>query len=168
MSQQLLEATHELLTEANSYWPRSAFSFTEGEAVHLERRLARAIGAAEVEICFATAHENEDRSVEYCAVLLTRDFVIAGSLKAPAVRPERYQSPLGDVSVTPRSAIRGLTLHQSDYFGLDYGDRGDYVSFTATFEGMPPVVVGPPSRGLRTDGRTGQLFEALQADLAKA
>lgn len=167
MSQQLLEAIHERLTEANSYWPRSAFSFTEGEAVHLERRLARAIGPAEVELCFATAHENEHGSVEYSAVLLTKDFVVTGSLSAASVRPDRYQVPLGDVRIAPRSAICGLTLHQADYFGLEYGAGSDYVSFTAMFDGMPPVVIGPPSRGIRTDGRTGQLFEALQTDLAK-
>lgn len=167
MSKQLLEATHELLTEANSYWPRSAFSFTEGEAVHLERRLARALGSAEVLLCFATADENEDGSVDYSAVLLTERFLVAGSLRAAAVRPESYKAPLGDVCIVPRSAIRGLTLHQADYFGHDYGQGSDYVSFTATFEGMPPVVVGPPSRGIRTDGVTGQIFQALQANLAQ-
>lgn len=167
MSKQLFEAIHKHLTEANSQWPRSAFSFAEGEAIHLERRLGRAVGPAEVEICASTAIEHEDGSVDYSAVLLTQDYLIAGSLKAAAVKPERYQSPPGDVYLAPRSAIRGLTLHQADYFGLDYGSGGDYVSFTATFEGMPPVVVGPPSRGVVVDGRTGQLFDALQADLAK-
>jgi hypothetical protein len=168
MSKQLLEAVHEHLTEANSYWPRSAFTFAEGEAVHLERRLARAVGPAEVEICFSTVKENEDGTLDFSAVVLTRDFIVAGNLRAAAERGARYESPVGDVSVAPRSAIRGLTLHQADYFGLDYGSRGDYVSFTAIFEGMPPVVVGPPSRGARTDDRTGRLFDALQTDLAKA
>lgn len=168
MSQQLLEAIHERLTEANSYWPRTGFTFAENEAVHLERRLARAIGHGEVELCVCTAVENEDATVNYSAVMLTQDFVIAGSLKAAAERGPSYQAPAGDVHVAPRSAIQSLTLHNADYFGLDYGQGGDYVSFTAVLEGIPPVVVGLPSRGIRTDGRTGQFFDALQADLAKS
>lgn len=120
-----------------------------------------------MQVCVSTAQENEDGSVIYSAVLLTQSFLIAGNLEAAAVRPERYQSAFGDVCIARRSAIRGLVLHHADYFGLDHGAGGDYVSFTATFEGMPDVTVGPPSRGVAADGRTGQLFDALQADLAK-
>lgn len=167
MSEQLLEGIHDRLTEANSMWPRHAFSFAEGEAVHLERRLARAIGSEQVELCVSTAVVNEDRTMDYSAVVLTENFVVAGSLKAAGDRAERYESPTGDVHVVRRSAIRGLTLHQADYFGLESGPSGNYVSFTAAFEGVPPVVVGPRSRGAANDGRTGQLFDALHADLGK-
>jgi hypothetical protein len=167
MSKQLLEIVNDRLTEANSMWPRQAFSFAEGEAVHLERRLARAIGSEEVALCVSTAVVNEDRTIDYSAVVLTESFVVAGSMRAAGERADRYESPTGDVHVVRRSAIRALTLHRAEYFGFDSGPGGDYVSFTAAFEDAPPIVVGPRTRGVANDGRTGQLFDALQADLGK-
>lgn len=163
LTKQLVDSIHEHLMEANHYWPKHAFSHAEAQAVYLERRLARCVGDAEVEHCVATVTENADGSIDYAAVVLTNETVVTGALKAPAERGERI--PEGAVHVVPRSAIKGLTLHHVEYFGQDDETGRDYVSFSAAFEGIPPLVVALPGRGASNDGRTGRLFDALKNDL---
>ena len=159
-----MDSIREHLTTANHYWPRSAFSHAEGQAVYLERRLARCIGAADVEHCFATVGENEDRSIDYAAVILTSEGVIFGSLRAAAERgPQRI--PEGSVHTVPRSAIQSLTVHDVEYFGYEDVQGKDYVSFTANFEGGHHVHVPLPGKGVANDGRTGRMFDSLAADL---
>ncbi|WP_416403465.1 hypothetical protein [Arthrobacter sp. LFS091] len=165
MTKQLVDTIHEHLMEANRNWPMHAFSHAEGQAVYLERRLARCVGEAEVEHCVATVKENADGSIDYAAVLVTKAWVVTGELKASAERGEQ-RIPDGAVHVVPRSAIKGLTLHNVEYFGHDENEQGkDYVAFTAAFEGMSPVIVAPPGRGATNDGRTSRLFDAFKDDL---
>lgn len=164
LTKQLVDSIREHLTTANHYWPRSAFSHAEGQAVYLERRLTRCIGAADVEHCFATVGENEDRSIDYAAVILTSEAVIFGSLRAEAERGAQRIAE-GSVHMVPRSAIRSLTLHDVEYFGYEDVQGKDYVSFTANFEDGQRVHVPLPGKGVANDGRTGRMFDSLAADL---
>ncbi len=156
---------HEVLSDANNNWPRSPWSTAEGRAGILEKRLARAVGKRDVEFCIASVTD-ADGGTQFAATIFTADLVIHGELLATNERQTAWNL-LANVVIVPRSAIRSLTLHQVEYFGNDDAEGDDYVSFTAAYEGMAPTVVGPPSSGLKR-GATSRLFDALQADLAKA
>lgn len=166
MSLKQVEAIHDLLSDANNHsWPRHQFSIIERRSAFLERRLARAAGSEEIEFCVSSGQQIAEGITQYSATLFTRDLVISGSLNATDIQNEPYP-PQGDVVIVPRSAIRSLTLHHVEYFGDDDSGKPDYVSFTATFEGLPPVFIGMPgSRGANHDGTTSRFFDALQADL---
>jgi hypothetical protein len=165
MSLKSVEAIHDLLSDANTSWPRFPFSLIEKRVAFLERRLARAVGLAEIEYCISSGHEVADGTTKYEATLFTSDLVISGSLLATDIQNVPYP-PQGDVAIVPRSAIRSLTLHHVEYYGDDDNGKPDYVSFTATFDGLPPVFIGlPGGRGAVHDGTTSRLFDALQADL---
>lgn len=166
MTKQLVDAINEHLTAANNEWPRTAFNHAQGQAVYLERRLARCVGEATVEHCVAVVDETEE-SIEYSAVILTSEMVIVGALSAPRERGG-YTAPLGTVHMGPRSAIQSLAMHDVEYFGYEDTQHKDYISFTATLQGMPLVHVSLPSRGVANDGRTGRMFDSLAADLASA
>ncbi|WP_426986564.1 hypothetical protein [Pseudarthrobacter sp. Y6] len=165
MTLQLVDTMHEHLTEANNRWPRDGWTTAEGRAGILEKRLARAVGPREVEFSISSVTEEDASGVHFAATLFTADLVISGALHATneQIAPRDLT---GDVVIVPRSALRSLTLHQVEYFGNDNEATEDHVSFTATYEGMAPVVVGPPSSGSRR-GATSRLFDALQADLAQ-
>jgi hypothetical protein len=161
---QLVDSMHDLLSDANNNWPRSPWSTAEGRAGILEKRLARAAGKREVEFCIPSVTEDGDKGTHFAATIFTADLVISGDLHATNERQTAWNL-LANVVMVPRSAIRSLTLHQVEYFGNDDAAGEDYVSFTAVYEGMAPVIVGSPSSGLKR-GATSRLFDALQADLA--
>ncbi|BCW69974.1 hypothetical protein [Arthrobacter sp. NicSoilB8] len=168
MTKKIVDAINEHLTAANHYWPRSAFNHAEGQAVYLERWLARCIGDATVEHCVATVDETE-ATISYSALVLTAEMVIVGALSA--ARERGFQRlPDGVVHMVPRTAIQGLAVHHVEYFGYaeDTSASKEYVSFTATFGGMPPAYVSLPSKGVTNDGRTGRMFDSLAADLLAA
>lgn len=165
MSLQLVESMHDRLSNANRNWPRNAFSNAQGRAIILEKRLARAARGRDVDYCISSAVEEADGSVIFAATLFTEDLVISGELRANEEQSDRGQI-FGDVAIVSRSAIRSLTLHHVEYFGYDNEESEDYVSFTASYEGMASVVVGPPSSGAPRMA-TSLLFDALQADLTK-
>jgi hypothetical protein len=52
-----------------------------------------------------------------------------------------------------------------EYYGQTDEPQQDHVSFTAVFDGIPPVVV--EARSVPNDGTTSRLFDALQVDLIK-
>ena len=164
MTSQLVDSMHELLSDVNNNWPRSPWSTAEGRAGILEKRLARATGKRDVEFCIASVTDVAAEGTHFAATIFTADLVIYGDLHATNERQAAYNL-LANVVTVPRSAIRSLTLHQVEYFGSDDAEGEDYVSFTATYEGMAPVVVGSPASGLKR-GATSRLFDALQADLA--
>lgn len=164
MSRQLVESIQERLSSANSEWPRHMFTTADKQSVILVRRLARAAKSQDVEFCFSSKEKFAEGSARFGGILFTRDMVIVGTLSSGEEYP-----PSGDVVMVPRSAIRSLTLHHVEYFGYDDdGSEPDYVSFTAEYDGMPPVHIGMPGKGGPLDGSTSQLFDALQADLLKA
>lgn len=164
MSLQSVEAIHDQLSDANTNWPRFPFTLIEKRSSTLEKRLARAVGSAEIDFCISSVAQVAEGTIKYLATLFTPDLVISGTMMATDI--QNVPSPLkGDVVIVPRSAIRSLTLHHVEYYGYDNNPGPDYVSFTATFAGAPDVVVGLPGSGLKNDGATSRLFDALQADL---
>ena len=168
MSLQSVDVIHDLLSDANTSWPRFPFSIVEKRVVSLEKRLARAAGDAEIEFCISSTEKISDGTVKYAATLFTRDLVISGSLIATDIQNVPYP-PQGDVMMVSRADIRALTLHHVEYYGDDNSGKPDYVSFTVTFEGLPPVFIGlPGDRGAKHDGSTSRLFDALQSDLQGA
>lgn len=131
----------------------------------LEHRLARAVGDAEIVFCVATVEGGRGaQPTGYQATIFTPEFVVSGEIRLSDFDHRQYQ-PAGDVRIVPRSKIQSLTLHHVDSFASD--DEGpDYVSFTATFEGIEPVFVDMPRHAAQDDGSTSRIFDALREDLA--
>lgn len=167
MSAELVDAMHELLSEANANWPREAFTTAEGHVGVLETRMARATGSRKVLFCLSSVTDKREEGVtQFVATIFAEDLVISGRLTTSneKISPRKIDA---DVAMVPRTAIRRLTLHQVDYFDNERAGPGGYVSFTADYDGMDPIVVGPPSSYVRGDA-ISDLFDALQEDLAKA
>ena len=108
MTKKLVDSINEHLTAANHYWPSSAFNHAEGQAIYLERWLARCVGDATVENCIATVDETEE-SIGYSAVVLTAEMVIVGSLTALRARGVQ-RLPAGTEHMAPRTSIQGLAV----------------------------------------------------------
>lgn len=164
VSLQSVTDIHELLFTANNRWPKNYFTNIERNFLPLlEKRLARAVGGREIEFCLASVDdERTGGPVTYSATLFTSDLVIIGTMSAgdeSATYPHK-----GDVLMVPRSAIRSLTINHVEYYDDD--QSRDYVQFTAVFDGAPPVHVGQRLTS-ENDGRTSDLFDSLQSDLAR-
>ncbi|WP_458112124.1 hypothetical protein M1D88_18010 [Arthrobacter sp. R1-13] len=168
-SSERIRAIHEHLCAHNYDWPRDPFTTSEKAAAWLEARLARATGDDEVEFCKSNVEgERGAGLLRYAATIVTPQFIISGDLQT--VDPNSYPPyPYkGDVKIVPRSAIQSLTMHHVEYFDVSDEEEPDYISFTATFEGIPPLVVGMPRYSSQCDGSTARLFDSLRSDLLTA
>lgn len=166
MSVQLLDSIHEMLAASNDRWPREAWTAAEGHVGALEKRLARAVGSRDVKFCISSVNEGSEDFTSFTATLFTEDLVISGSLRATNERVASSRL-VADVVTVPRSAIRSLTLHEVGDFGNARSEAIGHVSFTAIYEGMGPVHAGLPTSYTQREVAS-RLFDALQADLAKA
>jgi len=169
MSSERIKAIHDRLCDGNYDWPRNPFTTSEKAAAWLEVRLARATGEDEIEFCMSSVEG--ERGVElprYTATIVTPQFVVSGELQT--VDPKGYPPyPYkGDVHVVPRSSIQSLTMHHVEYFEVPDEEERDYISFTAVFGGIPPIVVGMPRYSRQHDGSTARLFDSLRSDLLTA
>jgi hypothetical protein len=169
MSSERIKAIHDRLCEGNYDWPRDPFTTAEKATAWLEGRLARAIQDDEVQFCVSNVEGGRGGSLpRYTATIVTPLFVISGDLQT--VDPNNY-SPYpykGDVKIVPRSSIQSLTMHHVEYFDVPDEEHPDYISFTAVFDGVPPLVVGMPRYASQRNGSTARLFDSLRSDLLTA
>mgnify|MGYP003110918006 CR=1 FL=1 len=163
MSRTALSTVHEKILSVCQQWPREAWDDSEKAALALTRRMARAVGHAEVEHCMASVDKQSPPGVfTYSVAVITADLVVAGTLAAgPEMTGPRRAA--ADVFIVPRSAVRSLTVHHVDQDDSPSGV--DIVVFTAEYPGMPPLKAVERSNG-QYDGSVGALFDALRADLA--
>jgi hypothetical protein len=169
MSSERMKAIHDRLCAGNYDWPRDPFTTSEKAAAWLEARLARATGDDEVQFCMSNVDGGRGGGLpRYTATIVTPQFVISGDLQT--VDPNSYPPyPYkGDVRVVPRSSIQSLTMHHVEYFDVPDEEEPDYISFTAVFDGIPPLVVGMPRYSRQRDGSTARLFDSLRSDLLTA
>lgn len=165
MGSTTFSVVHDALVAACNQWPRGAWSDSEAAGMALTARIARAVGSDEVQHCIATVDRKAAPGSDvYAAAIFTKDFVVAGSLTAPAEIQDTNAVP-ADVHVVPRSAIRSLTIHHAEQ--IDPQSEADIVVFTVEYHGMPDLKTIERSPA-QYDGTAGALFDALRADLAAA
>lgn len=168
-SSERIRAIHDHLCAYNYDWPRDPFTTSEKAAAWLEARLARATGDDEVVYCISNVEGGRGAGLpRYAATIVTSHFIISGDLQT--VDPNSYHPyPYkGDVKIVPRSKIQSLTMHHVEYFDLPDEEEPDYISFTAVFEGIPPLVVGMSRYSSQRDVSTARLFDSLRSDLLTA
>jgi hypothetical protein len=163
MSKEALERVQKHLRSSNNNWPRDHFMMSEKVATWLEHRLARVVGDSEVQFVSSTV---EDGRARYSATILTDELVIHGEIQAPEDSGRAPYPHQGDVTVVHRSKIQSLTLHHVE--PADDEGTPDDVSFTAAFDGVPPIVVGMPRYPSQMDGSTSKAFDSLMRDLGRA
>ena len=166
MSKEALERVQKHLRSSNNNWPRDHFMMSEKVATWLEHRLARAVGDSEVMFVSSTVEDGRGGSrARYAATILTDELVIHGEIQAPENSGRTPYPHQGDVTVVHRSKIQSLILHHVE--PADDEGTPDYVSFTATFDGVPPMVVGMPRYSSQMDGSTSNAFDSLMRDLGR-
>ena len=165
MSAKLIDDLTEQLFQANHEWPQDQW-FSAGKfARTLAGRVARVVGDSPIEFALARIDSEGPGGTAkvFHATVFTAGAVIAGSMAAS--ENDTYP-PKGDVSIVPRTALRSLVLNHVQNFEEATAQTQTY--FTATYEGLPtPLVVDHGIYSYQNQGRAGQLFDALSADLLR-
>ncbi|MBT2514680.1 hypothetical protein [Arthrobacter sp. ISL-30] len=161
LSQELVDYVCDHLFAANSSWPRDSFFSRDKYAKVLAGRIARAVGESPIEYALAWVNgERHGTEIGFRATVFTAEAVISGCILSSN---NDNHPPIGDVKIVPRKAIRTLVLHSVYNFEDEKSHTDTF--FTATYEGLDPVVVDTADYRLQRDGHVDKLFGALQVDL---